>query len=92
MEPASKHMLPKGSSGHAEDEKETDMRNGVQEEGKGISQEVCLDHLKHEWLRSISSDRMRSLRRRSITPRRRRFTRDSPSPPRRNSSYSGAYI
>jgi serine/arginine repetitive matrix protein 1 len=29
MEPASKHMLPKGSSGHAEDEKETDMRNGA---------------------------------------------------------------
>uniref|UniRef100_A0A6N2L2D8 PWI domain-containing protein n=1 Tax=Salix viminalis TaxID=40686 RepID=A0A6N2L2D8_SALVM len=43
-EPASKHMLPKGSSGHAEDEKETDMRNGAR--GRK-SQEVCLDHLKH---------------------------------------------
>ena len=29
MEPASKHMLPKGSSGHAEDEKETGTRNGA---------------------------------------------------------------
>jgi serine/arginine repetitive matrix protein 1 len=29
MEPASKHMLPKGSSGRAEDEKETGTRNGA---------------------------------------------------------------
>lgn len=29
MEPASKHMLSKGSSGHLEDEKEINNRNGM---------------------------------------------------------------
>ncbi|KAI5576209.1 hypothetical protein BDE02_09G029300 [Populus trichocarpa] len=87
MEPASKHMLPKGSSGHDEDEKETDMRNGARGRKRHKSRSVSRSpEVRRQ--RSISSDRRRSLRRRSITPRRRRSPRDSPSPPRRKSSYS----
>ncbi|KAG6760889.1 hypothetical protein POTOM_034076 [Populus tomentosa] len=122
MEPASKHMLPKGSSGHAEDEKESDMRNGARGRKRASRSPHSTDrsfssprgspsrtsrsilnsrsHSGHKSRsvsrspearrqRSISSDRMRSLRRHSITPRRRRSPRDSPSPPRRKSSYSG---
>ncbi|XP_061958868.1 uncharacterized protein LOC133680071 [Populus nigra] len=121
MEPASKRMLPKGSSGHAEDEKETDMRNGARGRKRASRSPHSTDrsfssprgspsrtsksilnsrsHSGHKSRsvsrspevrrqRSISSDRMHPLRRRSITPRRRRSPRDSPSPPRRKSSYS----
>ncbi|XP_011032245.1 PREDICTED: serine/arginine repetitive matrix protein 1-like isoform X2 [Populus euphratica] len=103
MEPASKHMLPKGSSGHAEDEKETEMRNGARGRKRVSRSPHSTDrsfssprHMSRSVSRSpearrqrsVSSDRMRSLRRRSITPRRRRSPIDSPSPPRRKSSYS----
>ncbi|KAJ6691820.1 SERINE/ARGININE REGULATED NUCLEAR MATRIX PROTEIN [Salix purpurea] len=84
-EPASKHMLPKGSSGHAEDEKETDTRNGARGRksvfrspylsGRSFSspwqksRSVSRSPEAHR-KRSISSDRMNcSPRKRSITPR-----------------------
>ncbi|KAJ6309878.1 hypothetical protein OIU76_014758 [Salix suchowensis] len=134
-EPASKHMLPKGSSGHAEDEKETDTRNGARgrksvfrspylsgcsfSSPRGSPSRISSSILNsrshlgttpnfmYAYLncrqksrsvsrspeahrkRSISSDRMNcSPRKRSITPRQRRSSRDSPSPQRRKSSYS----
>ncbi|KAJ6750679.1 hypothetical protein OIU85_001239 [Salix viminalis] len=96
MEPASKHMLPKGSSGHAEDEKETGTRNGARGRKGGSPSRISRSVSNS---RSHSGDRQKSRSvsrspeargRRSVSsnrvchsPRRRSIT-----PPRRRSSYS----
>ncbi|XP_061986779.1 uncharacterized protein LOC133705523 isoform X3 [Populus nigra] len=99
MEPASKYMLPKGSSGRAEDEKETGTRNGARGR-KGSCHSI--DHSFSSPIgatsrisRSVSNSRSHSgspeaRGRRSMSsdrvyrsPRRRSIT-----PPRRRSSYS----
>ncbi|KAI5603448.1 hypothetical protein BDE02_01G219800 [Populus trichocarpa] len=94
MEPASKHMLPKGSSGRAEDEKETVTRNGARGRKGGstsrISRSVS-NSRSHSGHNSRSVSRSPEARgRRSMSsdrvyrsPRRRSIT-----PPRRRSSYS----
>ncbi|KAH8520319.1 hypothetical protein H0E87_001686 [Populus deltoides] len=51
MEPASKHMLPKGSSGRAEDEKETGTRNGARGRKGGSTSRIS---------RSVSNSRSHS--------------------------------
>ncbi|KAJ6948141.1 serine/arginine repetitive matrix protein 1-like isoform X2 [Populus alba x Populus x berolinensis] len=94
MEPASKHMLPKGSSGRAEDEKETGTRNGARGRKGGstsrISRSVS-NSSSHSGHNSRSVSRSPEAQgRRSMSSDRvyRSPRRHSITPPRRRSSYS----